>query len=107
MGKNEEICHKFIYANEGESYDYASYKMSFNGKKLYSYNSVLAYIDREAKTLVIEDRIANYSNTSRKHFNCLMSATPSYYNVFKTDTSNPLGFYIDKINELRYDRGVK
>ena len=100
MSKNQEICHKFIYAKEGESYDYASYKMSFNGKKLYSYNSVLAYIDREAKTLVVEDRIANYSNTSIKHFNCLMSATPGYYNVFKTDTSNPLGFYIDKINEL-------
>lgn len=100
MGKNEEICHKFIYAKEGESYDYNSYKMSFHGKKIYSYNSVLAYIDREAKTLVVEDRIANYSNTSRKHFNCLMSATPSYYNVFRTDTSNPLGFYIDKINNL-------
>lgn len=100
MGKNEEICHKFIYAKEEESYDYASYKMSFHGKKIYSYNSVLAYIDREAKTLVIEDRIANYSNTSRKHFNCLMSATPSYYNAFRTDTSNPLGFYIDKINNL-------
>lgn len=100
MGKNEEICHKFIYAEEGESYDYASYKMSFNGKRIYSYNSVLAYIDREAKTLVVEDSIANYSNTSRKHFNCLRYATPSYYNVFRTDTSNPLGFYIDKINEL-------
>ena len=100
MSKNQEICHKFIYAKEGESYDYASYKMSFNGKKLYSYNSVLAYIDREAKTLVIEDRIANYSNTSRKHFNCLMSATPSYYNVFRTDTSDPLGFYIKSINNL-------
>ncbi len=100
MGKNEEICHKFIYAKEGESYDYASYKMSFHGKKIYSYNSVLAYIDREAKTLVVEDSIANYSNTSRKHFNCLMSATPSYYNVFKTDTSDPLSFYIDKINDL-------
>lgn len=100
MGKNQEICHKFIYAKEEESYDYASYKMSFHGKKIYSYNSVLAYIDREAKTLVIEDRIANYSNTSGKHFNCLMSATPSYYNVFKTDTSNPLGFYINKINDL-------
>ena len=100
MSKNEEICHKFIYAKEGESYDYASYKMSFHGKKIYSYNSVLAYIDREAKTLVVEDSIANYSNTSRKHFNCLMSATPSYYNVFKTDASNPLGFYIKNINNL-------
>ena len=100
MGKNEEICHKFIYAKEEESYDYASYKMSFHGKKIYSYNSVLAYIDREAKTLVVEDGIANYSNTSRKHFNCLMSATPGYYNVFKTDTSNPLGFYINEINNL-------
>lgn len=100
MGKNEEICHKFIYANEGESYKYASYNVSFSGKKLYSYNSVLAYIDREARILVVEDRIANYSNTSRKHFNCLMSAAPSYYNIFRTDTSNPLGFYIDKINEL-------
>ena len=100
MSKNQEICHKFIYAKEGESYDYASYNMSFYGKKIYSYNSVLAYIDRKAKTLVVEDRIANYSNTSRKHFNCLISATPSYYNVFRTDTSNPLCFYIDKINNL-------
>ncbi len=100
MSKNQEICHKFIYAKEGELYAYASYKMSFHGKKLYSYNSVLAYIDREEKTLVVEDKIANYSNTSRKHFNCLMSATPGYYNVFRTDTSNPLGFYIDKINNL-------
>ncbi len=74
--------------------------MSFHGKKIYSYNSVLAYIDREAKTLVVEDRIANYSNTSRKHFNCLISATPGYYNVFRTDTSNPLSFYINKINDL-------
>lgn len=100
MGKNEEICHKFIYAKEGESYNYASYNMSFHGKKLYSYRSVLAYIDREAKTLIVEDRIANYSNTSRKHFGCLMSATPSYYNVFRTDISNPLNFYINKINDL-------
>ena len=100
MSKNEEICHKFIYAKEVESYNFPSYNVSFNGNKIYSYRSVLAYIDREAKTLVVEDRIANYSNTSRKHFNCLMSATPSYYNVFRTDTSNPLGFYIDKINEL-------
>ncbi len=100
MGKNEEICHKFIYAKEGESYNYASYNVSFHGKKLYSYNSVLAYIDREAKTLVVEDRIANYSNTSRKHFGCLRDATPIYYNIFRTDTSDPLGFYIDKINEL-------
>ena len=100
MSKNQEICHKFIYAKEGESYNYASYNMSFYGKKIYSYNSVLAYIDREAKTLVVEDSIANYSNTSRKHFNCLISATPGYYNVFRTDTSNPLCFYIDKINNL-------
>lgn len=100
MGKNEEICHKFIYAKEGESYDYASYNVSFHGKKIYSYRSVLAYIDREARTLVVEDSIANYSNTSRKHFNCLMSATPSYYNVFRTNTDNPLGFYITKIDEL-------
>lgn len=100
MGKNEEICHKFIYAKEGESYSYASYKMSFYDNKIYSYNSVLAYIDREARTLVIEDRIANYSNTSRKHFGCLIDATPIYYNIFRTDTSDPLGFYIDKINEL-------
>lgn len=100
MSKNEKICHKFIYAKEGESYDYASYKMSFHGKKIYSYDSVLAYIDREAKTLVVEDGIANYSNTSGKHFGCLMSATPGYYNVFRTDTSDPLGFYIDKINNI-------
>ena len=100
MSKNQEICHKFIYAEKGESYSYASYNMSFHGKKLYSYNSVLAYIDREAKTLVVEDSIANYSNTSRKHFNYLMSATPSYYNVFRTDTSDPLGFYIKNINNL-------
>ena len=100
MSKNQEICHKFIYAKEGESYDYASYNMSFYDKKIYSYNAVLAYIDREAKTLVVEDTIAKYSDTSRKHFNCLISATPSYYNVFKTDTSNPLGFYIKNINNL-------
>ena len=100
MSKNQEICHKFIYANRGESYDYNSYNMSFHDNKLYSYRSVLAYIDREAKTLVVEDRIASYSNTSAKHFNHLMDATPGYYNVFRTDTSNPLGFYIEKINDL-------
>jgi hypothetical protein len=29
-----------------------------------------------------------------------MDATPGYYNVFRTDTSSPLCFYIEKINDL-------
>ena len=43
----------------------------------------MATINRESKVILIDERISNYSTSSRKHRNHLMKAIPSTYQVFE------------------------
>jgi hypothetical protein len=43
----------------------------------------MATIDRESKVILIDERISNYSNSSRKHRSHFMRAIPSTYQVFE------------------------
>lgn len=83
MNKTEAIPHKWVYADEGDSYDYNSYNMSFYDTKLYSYNSVLARMDRINDVICIDLSIANYSHTSGRHHRYLLGAIPRHrFTVF-------------------------
>lgn len=76
---NSQVAHHFIYNSspaQGSNF-------SCNNGRLYSYSSVMATIDREKKIILIDERISNYSNSSRKHRNHFMGAIPSYYSVFE------------------------
>lgn len=77
--KNESVAHRFIYDN---TYAKGS-NFRFDGNKLYSFFSHMATIDRDRKTILIDEGISNYSNSSRKHRNNLMRAIPSNYSVFE------------------------
>ena len=43
----------------------------------------MATIDREKQVILIDQRISNYSNSSRKHRNHFLRAIPSNYSVFE------------------------
>ena len=92
---NEVVAHKFIY---GEKTSAKGSNFSFEYDKLYSYNSILAKINREENIIYIDSRIAGYSNSSRKHANFLHRAIPGYYSVFEWDFSED--FITFKRNEI-------
>ena len=76
---NTQVAHHFIY----ESSPAKGSNFSCNGSKIYSYSSLMATIDREKKIILIDQRISNYSNSSRKHRNHFLRAIPSNYSVFE------------------------
>ena len=102
MSHNQAICHNWIYAEDGDSYDFASYNISFYSNRLYSYSSVLAVIDRKRDIVTINKDIANYSNTSNRHYRHLRQAIPSNYTVFMNPHPDlqPLEGYLREIVNL-------
>ena len=102
INRTSQIPHKWIYDSENGFYDFNSYNMSYNGNRLYSYSSILATIDREKKIVKIDRRIANYSNTSRRHHRYLLNAIPSDYTVFTNPGPDlePLDGYLEEILTL-------
>ena len=76
---NSRVAHHFIY----ESSEAQGSNFSCNGKKIYSYSSLMATIDREKKIILIDERISHYSNSSQKHRSHLLRAIPSDYSVFE------------------------
>lgn len=76
---NSQVAHHFIY----ESSEAKGSNFSCNGRKLYSYSSLMATINREKKIILIDKRISNYSNSSQKHRSHLLRAIPSDYSVFE------------------------
>lgn len=77
---NESVAHKFIY---GEKTSAKGSNFSFEYNRLYSYDSILAKIDREKKIVYIDSNVSGYSNSSRKHTNYLYRAIPGYYSIFE------------------------
>ena len=76
---NTQVAHHFIY----ESSPAKGSNFSCINERLYSYSSLMATIDREKKIILIDQRISNYSNSSRKHRNHFLRAIPSNYSVFE------------------------
>ena len=76
---NSRVAHHFIY----ESSEAQGSNFSCNGRKLYSYSSLMATINREKKIILIDERISHYSNSSQKHRSHLLRAIPSDYSVFE------------------------
>lgn len=65
-------------------------RLSYSGKTLYSYNSVLARIsDTLTSVIHIDKHISTYSNTSRRHANELTSVASNNWNIFTIDTNLP------------------
>ena len=76
---NSQVAHHFIYdSSEAKGSNFSC----INGR-LYSYSSIMATIDRERQIILIDQRISNYSNSSRKHRNHFLRAIPSNYSVFE------------------------
>ena len=76
---NSQVAHHFIYdSSEAKGSNFSC----INGR-LYSYSSIMATIDREKQIILIDQRISNYSNSSRKHRTHFLRAIPSNYSVFE------------------------
>ena len=92
---NSQVCHKWVY-NPQTSWHNNSSNMSYGNYQLYSYSSILA-IHRDG-VIHIDDRIANYSNSSSKQTSHLYAAIPSYVTVFKYDFSakSALHWYLEQ-----------
>ena len=95
--RNEQVAHKWIYntstLGEAQGSNF-SYKMN----KLYSYGSMLAIIDRKAKVIKVDYRIANYSKSSRRHAAHMRKAIPSDYKVFTCNFAyDPFEYYLEEI----------
>ncbi len=96
---SDRIAHRWVYAKEGESYDFNSYNTSYTYDRFYSYRSVLAKRVDE-NTIIIDKNVAHYSNTSRDHYGSLLSAIPNNINVLTFPfNENPIDYYF---NELTY-----
>lgn len=77
---------KSYLKQDRQSASTAGDRMSYFNHKLYSYNSVLAFMDKQfAQVLFIDKHISTYSNTSRKHTKVLFNTIPSYWKVFIID----------------------
>lgn len=87
-------------------------RMSFNGTKLYSYNSLLAILDTNTNTLLVDYEVAKYSNTSKRHFNVCYDSVPNY-TVFQINlnltSSQNLTLYLERLNIIfiQYHRARK
>lgn len=93
---NESIAHNWVYGDKSIS---RGSNFSYDGSKLYSYDSLLAKIDRSKKIVYVNGRIAGYSNTSRKHANHMMHrAIPSNYDIFEWDFANNI--YEERLEKI-------
>ena len=92
---NEVVAHRFIY---GEKTSAKGSNFSFEYDRLYSYDSILAKINREKKIIYIDSNIAGYSHSSQKHTTHLYRAIPGNYSVFEWDFSED--FITCKRNEI-------
>ena len=92
---NEVVAHRFIY---GEKTSAKGSNFLFEYNRLYSYDSILAKINREKKIIYIDSNVSGYSNTSRKHTTHLYRAIPGYYSVFEWELCED--FITCKRNEI-------
>ena len=76
---NSQVAHHFIY----ESSEAKGSNFSCINNSLFSFSSLMATIDREKKTILIDQSISTYSNSSQKHRSHLLRAIPSNYSVFE------------------------
>lgn len=76
---NSQVAHHFIY-NLSEA---NGSNFSCKDNSIYSFDSLMATIDREKKIILINQRISHYSNSSQKHRNNLFRAIPTYYTIFE------------------------
>ena len=95
---NESLAHNWVYGDKSISSRGSNF--SYDGSKLYSYDSLLAKIDRSKKIVYVNSRIAGYSNSSRKHANHMRRAIPSNYEIFEWD-------FATNIYEERLERILK
>ena len=93
---NESVAHNWVYGDKSISSRGSNF--SYDGSKLYSYNSLLAKIDRSKKIVYVNSRIAGYSNSSRKHANHMHRAIPSNYDIFEWDFSNNI--YEERLEKI-------
>ena len=92
---NESVAHNWVYGDKSIS---RGSNFSCDGSKLYSYDSLLAKIDRNKKIVYVNSEIAGYSNTSRKHANHMHRAIPSNYDIFEWDFANNI--YEERLEKI-------
>lgn len=92
---NEYVAHNWVYGDKSIS---IGSNFSYDGNKLYSYDSLLAKIDRDKKIVYVNSEIADYSNSSRKHANHMYRAIPSFYEIFEWDFGNNI--YEEKLEKI-------
>ena len=92
---NESVAHNWVYGDKSIS---RGSNFSYDGHKLYSYDSLLAKIDRDKKIVYVNSRIAGYSNSSRKHANHMHRAIPSFYEIFEWDFGNNI--YEERLDKI-------
>ena len=96
---NESVAHKWVY-DDGRNSEAGGSNFSYRYDRLYSYNSVLAKIDRQEKVVLVDENISGYSNSSRKHANHMHRAIPSYYKIIEYPfDAEPFEYYYHKIME--------
>ena len=94
---NESVAHKWVY-NDGRNGEAEGSNFSYRYDKLYSFYSVLAIINRVEKIVLVDENIAGYSNTSRKHANHMRRAIPSYYKIIEYPFNmEPFEYYYNQI----------
>ena len=92
---NEYVAHNWVYGDKSIS---IGSNFSYDGNKLYSYDSLLAKIDRDKKIVYVNSEIADYSNSSRKHANHMYRAIPSFYEIFEWDFGNNI--YEERLDKI-------
>ena len=92
---NEYVAHNWVYGDKSIS---IGSNFSYDGNKLYSYDSLLAKIDRNKKIVYVNSEIAGYSNSSRKHANHMHRAIPSFYEIFEWDFGNNI--YEERLDKI-------
>jgi len=108
--RTQQLAHDFVYGEKArDGSDYRQVKangivqMSYDSRTIWSYNTVLATINRDKKYIVMYEDTREESNTSREHYDSLLDALPydytRYYRRSGMATDN-IKYKLDEIDDL-------
>lgn len=109
---NTSVLVAFLNQDYLEATNYQE-SLWFNKDNLYSYNSLLAILDKPNSTILIDADIRNYSNTTAKQTSLFCSILPNDYTIFshplQESVTDILQWYWDKIEEriLKHNKAYK
>jgi len=107
--RSQQMVHDFIYgkkARNGSDYRQITVngwkQMSYDSKTIWSYNTILARINREKNYIVMHEETRDcYGPTTREHYDSLENAIPGHYKVYYKNSIENVLNEVDNLLKLQ------